>query len=62
MCYHPFWLLKVSEPDDTGMISDHREMSPSKIVLEEFQGSHHREQLFIGSAVSLLAAFKVLDV
>ena len=40
------------------MISHHREMFPSQIILEEFHGSHHREQLFFGSAVSLLAGIQ----
>ena len=48
----------VSEPSATGMISHHRERSPSKIIREEFHGSHHNKQLFIGSAVSLLAGIQ----
>ena len=37
------------------MISYHREMPPSQIVLEEFHGGHHCEQFRIGGAIPLLA-------
>ncbi len=53
---HTFWLLEVSEPSKAGMVGHHREVSPSQIMLEELNSSHHCEQFFVGSTVALLAS------
>ncbi len=50
--------LEISETSKAGIISHHREVSPSQIALEEFHSGHHCQQFLVGGAIPLLTGMK----
>ena len=53
-CNDTFWLLKVAEPPEAGMISHRHKVVASQVVLEELNGCYCSQELLVHGAISPL--------